>query len=115
MSLIDRVYFFPKVDSWIRGLVNFRGDIHSIVDLKAVLGEASTKDEPMQILIKAGETETAIAVESIVDKPDESDMTVAQLKGWLDEHDVVFPKDAKKADLFELYLEKLQAANNGND
>ena len=54
-------------------------------------------------------------VENIVDIPDESDMTVSQLKNWFNEHEVEYPAGAKKAELFELYLEKIQAVRNGNN
>ena len=47
-------------------------------------------------------------VENIVNIPD---MTVSQLKNWLNEHEVEYPAGAKKAELFELY--KIQAVRNG--
>ena len=73
VNSIDEIFFFPQVHPWLKGLVNIRGEVHSIVDLKEVLDLESPDEEAMQILFKSGDIVTAIAIDDIVDVVDLSE------------------------------------------
>lgn len=67
VNSIDKIFFFPQVDSWLRGLVNIRGDVHSIFGLKEALLIERNKEEEMHALYTSPIATTSIAIDSIVD------------------------------------------------
>lgn len=62
MLSITRV---PTAPYYIRGLANLRGNIISIIDLKAYLNMEKTKDEDNIIILEAGEERIGLMVDEV--------------------------------------------------
>lgn len=62
MLSITRV---PTAPYYIRGLANLRGNIISIIDLKAYLSMEKTKDEDNIIILEAGEERIGLMVDEV--------------------------------------------------
>ncbi len=55
----------PTAPYYIRGLANLRGNIISIIDLKAYLNMEKTKDEDNIIILEAGEERIGLMVDEV--------------------------------------------------
>jgi len=75
VNSLEKVYFFPKIDPWIMGLVNLRGDVHSLLSLKEALKEETGGQERIHLIYQKGEMTTAVAIDDIddvIDVPEEN-------------------------------------------
>lgn len=55
----------PKAPPYIKGLINLRGSIKSLVDINLLLNITSTNEEKNIIIIKLDEEEIGISVEEV--------------------------------------------------
>jgi purine-binding chemotaxis protein CheW len=66
---IQEITFVPGTPSWILGVVNVRGEIESVLDLKAVLGLAPAEitSESRLLIAQEGELRSGLLVDRMVD------------------------------------------------
>lgn len=66
---LPKIVRVPHTPEWILGVINLRGSIVSVIDLRILFGLAVSKLSPGAriITVSAGEVYTGIVVESIVD------------------------------------------------
>ena len=66
---VQEITYVPGTPSWILGVVNVRGEIESVLDLKAVLGLGRTEITPETRLLIAqdGELRSGLLVDQVVD------------------------------------------------
>lgn len=96
IRVLERITFVPRVPAWVLGVVNWRGRILSVVDLRQFLGLASNgaanknKSTQRLMVLQAGEMEVGIladevfSIESIpVSKIDREDGGVRAIKAEL--------------------------------
>jgi purine-binding chemotaxis protein CheW len=68
---LERVTFVPRVPAWVLGVVNWRGRIISVIDLRRFLGlptntaEAKAKASQRLIVIQAGEMEVGLQADEV--------------------------------------------------
>lgn len=64
----DGITWIPGATEFIPGVINIRGDIEAVIDLRQVLGFADTrKKQGFFIMAQANEQSNAILVDSIID------------------------------------------------
>jgi len=66
---IDEITYVPGTPPWILGVVNVRGEIESVLDLKAVLGfvPARLTPESRLLIAQEGELRSGLLVDRMVD------------------------------------------------
>lgn len=66
---VQEITFVPGTPSWILGVVNVRGEIESVLDLKAVLGlgRAEITPEARLLIAQDGELRSGLLVDEVVD------------------------------------------------
>jgi len=66
---IDQITYVPGTPAWILGVVNVRGEIESVLDLKAVLGLGQAQVAPQSRLLIAqdGDLRSGLLVDEVVD------------------------------------------------
>lgn len=66
---IEQVTYVPGTPPWIQGVVNVRGEIESVLDLKAVLGLGRVEITPQTRLLIAqeGDLRSGLLVDQVVD------------------------------------------------
>jgi purine-binding chemotaxis protein CheW len=97
IRMLEHLTFVPRVPAWVLGVVNWRGHILSVIDLRRFLGlstnngpESKNKNTQRLIVLQAGEMEVGIqadevfAIESIpVSKINNEDGGVRAIKAEL--------------------------------
>ncbi|MFZ9001363.1 MAG: chemotaxis protein CheW [Bacteriovoracaceae bacterium] len=64
----QRVTIIPKAPSYIRGLINLRGQIVTQINLRTMFGlEDKSKEEHMNIVVSRGDSLFALVVDEILD------------------------------------------------
>jgi len=66
---IQDITFLPGTPPWILGVVNVRGEIESVLDLKAVLGlgQAELTDHSRLLIAQDGDLRSGLLVDQMVD------------------------------------------------
>jgi purine-binding chemotaxis protein CheW len=66
---VEEITYVPGTPSWILGVVNVRGDIESVLDLKAVLGlgQAEITSESRLLIAEDGDLRSSLLVDQMVD------------------------------------------------
>lgn len=68
---LESITFVPRVSAWVLGVVNWRGRILSVIDLRRFLGlpsnhlETKTKNTRRLIVVQAGEMEVGIRADEV--------------------------------------------------
>lgn len=94
IRVLERITFVPRVPAWVLGVVNWRGRILSVIDLRRFLGlpankgaETRTNTAQHLVVLQAGEMEVGIQADEVflidsipVSKIDTSDGVVRAIK-----------------------------------
>jgi purine-binding chemotaxis protein CheW len=72
IRVLERITFVPGVPAWVLGVVNWRGRILSVIDLRRFLGLPSNKDAETRantaqrlLVLQAGEMEVGIQADEV--------------------------------------------------
>jgi purine-binding chemotaxis protein CheW len=67
--LVEQITYVPGTPPWILGVVNVRGEIESVLDLKAVLGQgrAEITPESRLLIVHEGNLRSGLLVDRVVD------------------------------------------------
>lgn len=94
IRVLERITFVPRVPAWVLGVVNWRGRILSVIDLRRFLGlpankgvETRTNTAQHLLVLQAGEMEVGIQADEVflidsipVSKIDTSDGVIRAIK-----------------------------------
>lgn len=66
---VDKITYVPGAPPWILGVVNVRGEIESVLDLRAVLGlgRAEVTPESRLLIAHEGDLRSGLLVDQVVD------------------------------------------------
>lgn len=66
---VEEITYVPGTPAWILGVVNVRGEIESVLDLKVVLGlgQAETTPESRLLIAEDGDLRSGLLVDQMVD------------------------------------------------
>lgn len=71
IRMVDRMTFVPRVPDWVLGVVNWRGRILSVIDLRRFLGlpsngnESKNKHNQRLLVLQTGEMEVGIEADEV--------------------------------------------------
>ena len=72
IRVLERITFVPRVPAWVLGVVNWRGRILSVIDLRRFLGLPSNKDSDDKaktarhlLVLQAGEMQVGIQADEV--------------------------------------------------
>ena len=76
---VEEITYVPGTPPWILGVVNVRGEIESVLDLKAILGlgKAEIRPESRLLIAQDGELRSGLLVDQVVDIAEVSSATIS--------------------------------------
>jgi purine-binding chemotaxis protein CheW len=67
--VVDQITYVPGTPPWVRGVINVRGEIESVLDLKAVLGlgQAEITPDSRLLIAQEGDVRSGLVVDRVID------------------------------------------------